>query len=189
MLNMDNLEEEQYLLENFIKADNKIIVHLYKSYLPCVTKYILNNGGIEEDARDVFQEALIVLYKQIKSKDISLTASLKTYIFSICRYRWLNNLRKNKRIESFNKEMELIDLNSDIIFQMEKAERYRLLQVHLSKLSPTDQKILNLYFQKKSTEEIADLLGLSKLYVKKQKYLSKRKLIKSIQSDLSYKEY
>lgn len=184
----EKLQNEHKLLDRFLKADSKVLTSFYHKYLPDVVGYVCRNGGNEEDARDIFQEALLVLYKQAKSKDFYLSASLKTYIFSICRFQWLKSIRKNKRIESLLEDVEIVDLNSDVIQLIEKAEKFVLLQSHLSKLSATSQQILDLHFQKYSTEEIADALGLSKLYVKKRKYESKKELTESMQNDSRYNE-
>ena len=183
------LINENNLLDSFKKSDSKTISYFYQAYLPGVMSYIKNNGGFEEDARDIFQEALMVLFKKAKSGKLILSCTLKTYIFSICRFQWLNSMRKTNRIEALGEKVEIADLGSDFIIELEKAEKYRLLQNHLSKLSITNQQILGLYFKKFTTEEIANELGLSKLYVKKMKYLSKKKLIESIKNDSCYKEY
>ncbi len=182
-LSGERLKEEQILLDGFVKSEREILLLFYESYLPIVINYIRKNGGNEEDARDVFQEALLVLYKQAKSGKFVLLASLKTYIFSICRHQWLKLLRKNQRVESFDESLEIIDLSSDIVQLVEKAERFRLLQTHLSKMSESSQQILNLHFQAYSTEEIANELGLSKLYVKKIKTEYLKELIESIWND------
>jgi RNA polymerase sigma factor (sigma-70 family) len=183
-LSGERLKEEQILLDGFVKSERKILLFFYESHLPIVINYIRKNGGNDEDARDVFQEALLVLYKQAKSGEFVLLASLKTYIFSICRHQWLKLLRKNQRVESFDESLEIIDLSSDIVQQVEKAEKFRLLQTRLSKMSESSQQILNLHFQNYSTEEIAHKLGFSKLEVKKRKEEFIKKLIESIWNDL-----
>ncbi len=184
----EKIQQDCELLEKFVKADNEILLYFYENYLPMVSRYICKNGGSEEDARDVFQEALMALYKQVKSGNFRLSASLKTYIFSICRYQWLKSFRKNERYESLPEDHTLIDLDSDAIKMLEKAEKFVLLQFHLSKLNSTGQLIMELYFKKYSTAKIAETLGLSKAYVKKRKYECKKELIKSIQNDLRFDE-
>lgn len=184
----EKFRNDHRLLDRFANSDSKILLYLYNTYLPGVVKYVCRNGGNEEDARDVFQEALMALYKQVKAGNLRLTASLQTYIFSICRYQWLKTIRKNKRIEQLVEGFEWIDLNSDIVGKIEKAERFTLLKSHLSKMSVSSQKILDLHFQKYSTDEIAQSLGLSKLYVKKKKYECKKELIESIRGDSRFKE-
>lgn len=184
----EKLDYEYNLLDRFTKADSDVLDLFYTTYLPGVMKYVCRNGGNEDDARDVFQEALLVLYKQANSGKFHLSSGLETYIFSICRFQWLKHLRKNNRIESLPENLELTDLNPDVFQVIEKAEKFVLLQSHLTKLSTTGQQILNLHFQKYSTEEIAETLGLSKLYVKKRKFECKKELIESMQNDLRFNE-
>jgi RNA polymerase sigma factor (sigma-70 family) len=184
----DILLNEKELLSSFLNADDKTVLFLYKTCLPSISKYICKNGGSQDDARDVFQEALMALYKQAKDSNFKLSASIKTYIFSICRYQWLKTLRKNKRIESLSENFDLPDIDNNIVNHLEKAERFVILQDHISKFSNNNRKILELHFQKYSTDEIADKLGLSRLYVKKKKFECKKQLTESLKRDLRYIE-
>ncbi len=97
-------------------------------------------------------------------------------------------MRKTKRIEPLADEFEMTKLDIDVINIIEKAEKFVLLWTHLSKLNSTSQQIMNLYFLKHSTQEIAKILGLSKQFVKKRKYEIKKELIESIQNDLRFQE-
>jgi RNA polymerase sigma factor (sigma-70 family) len=179
---------EKKLLSAFIKADNKTTLYLYKTCLPSVSNYICRNGGSDDDARDVFQEALLALYKQAQESTFVLTASIKTYLFSICRYQWLKTLRKNKRLEPLRENFDLPDINNNVIIHLEMAERFIILQDHISKFNGNSRKILELHFQKYSTNEIAQKLSLSKLYVKKKKFECKKQLTESLKMDLRCKE-
>ena len=188
LIPIERMSEENKLLKAFLEKDEDTILYMYKKYLPEISKYVCTNGGTHDDARDVFQEALMVLYKQGQDSKFELTASIKTYVFSICRYQWLKNLQKNKKIDSIKGALDLQDFNSNIISQLEKAEQFLILQDHISKFKGNNRKILELHLQKYSTNEIAKQLGLSRLYVRKKKYECKKQLIKSIKSDPRYKE-
>ena len=113
---------------------------------------------------------------------------MKTYLYAISRYQWLKTLRKNKKEERFIEGFDLPDMSSDIVRIMEKAEIFRILQKLLAKFNPNNRKILEMYFQKYSTEEIALKLNLSKQYVKKKKYECKKQLIEYIKIDNRLKE-
>ena len=184
----DRLCADNELLKAFMKADNEAILKLYKDCLPAVSKYICGNGGTHDDARDVFQEALMALYKQAQENEFELTARIKTYIFSICRFQWLKMLRKNKRMISIEDDFDSQDIGSNIIAHLERSERFLILQKHLYKLKGNNRKILELHFQKFSTDEIAQQLGLSRLYVKKKKFECKKQLINSIKMDTVFAE-
>ena len=58
-----------------------VLNRLYIGYFPMILQLILNNNGDEDDAKDVYQEAIIILYNKIKSGDFELSSKLKTYIY------------------------------------------------------------------------------------------------------------
>ena len=69
---------------------------LYKFYFPSVASYITQNQGSNEDAEDIFQEAIIVLLHKVRQSDFILTSSLKTYLYAVAKNLWLKKLRDNK---------------------------------------------------------------------------------------------
>jgi DNA-directed RNA polymerase specialized sigma24 family protein len=62
-----------------------VLKRLYTTYFPMILQLIINNNGDEDDAKDIYQEAIIVLYNKIKSGEFELSSKLKTYIYSVCR--------------------------------------------------------------------------------------------------------
>jgi RNA polymerase sigma factor (sigma-70 family) len=84
------------LLNMLRNEDNAAFEVLYQYYFPVISTYIVNNHGQNEDAEDIFQEAIIVLLQKVRQPGFLLTASLKTYLFSISRNLWLKYLRDNK---------------------------------------------------------------------------------------------
>ena len=76
---------EQQLLTGLAKNDARAIENIYKSNFSTIQAFILNNNGSYDDARDIFQEAMIVLYENAKNESFVLTCQIKTYLYSICR--------------------------------------------------------------------------------------------------------
>jgi DNA-directed RNA polymerase specialized sigma24 family protein len=73
------------------------IKRLYVAYFPMVLQLIVNNNGTADDAKDIYQEAIIVLYNKIKKGDFELNSKLKTFIYSVCRRLWLKRLSQMNR--------------------------------------------------------------------------------------------
>lgn len=78
--------------------NNEAFEILYKFYYPSVKNFITKNNGSVDDAKDIFQETLIVLLEKVSQDDFNLTSSLKTYIFAIGSNLWLKKLRDSKKI-------------------------------------------------------------------------------------------
>src|ERR1700750_849043 len=62
-----------------------------------VLQLIINNNGNEDDAKDIYQEAIIILYNKVKAGDFELSSKLKTFIYSVCRRLWLKRLGQMSR--------------------------------------------------------------------------------------------
>ena len=65
-----------------------------------VQRYVRQNQGTTDEANDVFQDTLLVLMANIGEPDFQLTASLKTYVFSISKHLWLKHLKQKQKFVS-----------------------------------------------------------------------------------------
>lgn len=85
---------EQALLKGLAENDSKAIETIYKDNFNMVQNYILNNNGTYDEARDIFQEAMIALYEKAQTDSFVLTCRINTYVYSICRRLWLKRLQQ-----------------------------------------------------------------------------------------------
>ena len=187
MVEYSNLE----LLNGIHRNDTIVLQFIYKSFYSNINFFIKKNNGDEDDANDIFQEAIIIIYRKLKGNELIVDCSFDTYLYSVCRFLWLKELEKRK-IEKENIQdnhefnNEIYDDALEII--IDKNERYKLYQKHFALLGKDCQKILRLYFEKVPLQNIADIMGFkSEKYAKKRKFSCKEYLIKSIKQDLQYK--
>ncbi|HRS54452.1 MAG TPA: sigma-70 family RNA polymerase sigma factor [Bacteroidales bacterium] len=179
------------ILNGISNKDEKILEYLYDRYLPMIRFYITSNSGNEDDAWDIFQEAVVIILKKNKNKDLELTSSFKTYFYAICKNIWLKELSKRKfKAENYIEETELsYNLVDEKIEEYITDFKVRLFQRSFVKLSKDCQKVLILFFKKISLKDIAKIMGYkSEKYAKKRKYQCKERLVEIIQSDPLYKE-
>jgi len=181
------------LLRGILRNNSLILRHIYKAYFHTIYSFVTNNKGGSDEANDIFQEAIIVIYRKIKEDNLLLSnSSFETYLFSVCRLLWLKQLqyRKESIVTS-----EDIDPYSDQIFEddlselIQKNERYKLFQDHFQKLGKDCQKILQLFFEKVAIKQITEIMGyVSDSYTKKRKHQCKEYLVKSIKQDNEFKK-
>jgi DNA-directed RNA polymerase specialized sigma24 family protein len=57
-----------------------------------MTKMVMSNSGTEQEAKDIYQEALVVFWQKSTSKKLVLTSKISTYIYSICQNLWRKEL-------------------------------------------------------------------------------------------------
>ncbi len=71
---MRNYSDEQ-ILKGILRHDNLILQYIYKEYYYKVSFFIKKNQGNEDDANDIFQEAIIVIYRKLKENDLIFAKS------------------------------------------------------------------------------------------------------------------
>ena len=86
------LQPDEELLASLKKGDERALGMLYKLHFPMILHFIVSNSGTEQEAKDIYQEAIIILYENIQRDDFELTCKIKTYIYSVCRRQWLKKL-------------------------------------------------------------------------------------------------
>ena len=186
---MKRLSDEE-IIAGLRKRDNRVLQYIYKNTYNPVKQLILNNAGSENDAEDIFQEALIIIFKKLKEdQKFELTSAFTTYVYSISRLLWLKNLRNIKKIEidPLNRDHEeKIEFEPPSPVQ-DKDLRMAIYQRTLLQLPEDCQNILRLTAQDLTSSEIASQLGFrSEGYVRKRRHFCKEYLINKIKEDADY---
>lgn len=180
--------DDYILIEGIRDGDNKIILQIYQLYFDRIRVFIENNSGKENDALDIFQDALMILYQKSKDPSFQLSSSLYTYLFAICKNQWFKQLKKNSyQDRTISDDLVLID-KERILDAIYEKERYQLYRQKFKTLGENCQQILNLFFEGKSMREIASLMNISEKYARKRKFSCKEKLINAIKNDHTYNE-
>jgi RNA polymerase sigma factor (sigma-70 family) len=183
---------DEAIIDGLKRRDSGIIRYIYKEYYPTIKFLITTNSGTETDAEDVFQDALVVLFRKIARENLVLTSSFKTFLYSICRNLWLQRLDRRVFSNEFLEMEDLGEIQENQFFEQpeDENEKYRLFQQHFLRLSEDCQKILKLFLGKTSLKEIADIMGFkTEKYAKTRKFMCKEKLKNSIINDPGFKKY
>lgn len=153
-----------------VGKQDKAFLKLYKNY-PQVEKLILSKGGSKEDAKDVFQEALIIFYEKVRGTDFKLTSSIGTYLYSVCRFIWKNATNKRNKTVSISIEFTS-DEEAEFQEAIEREEKFMQIESVLSQIGEKCLKLLKLfYYDGLKMKEIATKVGLkSEKVAKNQKY-------------------
>jgi len=173
------------ILDGIRVKNNDILAFVYKEYYPFIKKYILNNSGNKQDAEDIFQETIVMIYRKVEEGQLSLDCSFKTYIYSVCRILWLKELETKNLLRKDNLEPRKMD-ELDVKYLLEDGdlEKKKLIQEHVLRLDENCRRILSLFYDGASIEEITEIIGTkSTLYTKLIKFKCKEKLIESLKKD------
>ena len=176
-------------IEGIVKGDHRRIKKIYEQYHKAILQLVETNKGTAEDARDVFQEALMLIYQKAQKPDFQLTSSFFTYFYAICRNIWFNKRKKRSFGEvTLSDEMTSM-IENESSDELEQNEQYVLYRKKFLLLGNDCQQVLRMYMEKISMQEIMKKMGYGSLsYTKKRKFKCKEQLIKMIEKDPAFKE-
>lgn len=165
--------QEKDLLARLAQNDKEAVETIYKQHYNMVQTLVINNSGSSDDARDVFQEALIVLYEKVKTGTFELNCLLKTYIYSVARRLWLKRLSQLQKFvpEAQNLD-EAVQVDDQIEVHEQKNADFQMMERAMQHLGEPCKGLLEAYYlQKKNMVEIADIFGYTNAdNAKNQKY-------------------
>lgn len=179
--------DHQYIA-GILNHDKKILEKIYREYLSKITTMVKRNNGSADEAKDIFQEAIIIIFRRAKEADFELTQTFYSYLYAVARYLWLRQLKKKHR--------QVIELDSsntpedehDIVKEIEEREQKKLFREKLEELGEECKKVLKQFFLGVPLKEIAIDLNYTENYIKKKKFNCKEALVKKIRSDRRFKE-
>jgi RNA polymerase sigma factor (sigma-70 family) len=176
--------DEKELFDRICKGDEKALEFIYKKYYRMMTKLVITNSGTEDEARDVYQDALVVFWQKARSGNLVLTSKISTYVYSICQNLWRKELDRKKRLSNEEKDSsESLDLDG--------PEREKIIARCMEQLGETCRKVLTYYyFDEMSMQEIADKLGFANTdTAKTKKYKCKQKLDELVKAQYTEQDF
>ncbi|WP_028981770.1 RNA polymerase sigma factor [Sporocytophaga myxococcoides] len=166
--------------------DKEVIPHLYKKVFPLVENYIRKNSGRKEDASDVFQDCLLLFYKQVIKNTFDPKYKVYGYLYRISINLWINKIKKEQRIQ-------YLEAVGDEAFEEEPSPWDRPPErtdenVIKSLFSGIGEKcvelLTNTVYYNLLMEDIMIRMGFSSVdAVKMQQQRCKQKLIKEIENN------
>ena len=173
--------ESQEIIDGILNGSSVVLDRLYQLYFPMVVKLVTRNNGTEDDAKDIFQEALMVLYDKIQRKDLTLSSSFKTYLYAVCKNLWLKSLyKKDRYMYSISDLEDSMLLEEDISIHAEADRQFMQMENALEQLGePCRTIITDFYIHNRSMQDICTKFGYTNAdNAKNQKYKCLQRLKK-----------
>ncbi len=157
------------------KALNQATDALYHSAFASIKAYILKNSGTEEEADDLFQDALVILYMRIRKGAFESKSSLNTYLYAVAKNLWLKQLRKKGGQASSLPPFDEVAHPEELVLQQNQVTIRQVLAL-IDK--DCRQLLMNFYFDRMSFKQIQAQFGLgSEAAAKNKKYRCLRKVV------------
>lgn len=189
-MDKNKVHPDQIYIDGLASNDSAVIQSIYKKFVPKVVMFVMNNSGDRDQAQDVVQEILILLFNQAKGNSLTLTCPFDAYFFLLCKRKWLNELKKtsNKGVTIIEDAVSMNESAHELIGQTEEFdEKQHLFDTMFQKLGDKCKELLKLSFEIKSMEEVAEKLNVTYGYVRKKKSLCVGQLTQWIQEAKNFK--
>lgn len=175
-------EIDNFLIQGLLEGKSESFERLYEDYFPVISKMIVKNSGSTEEAQDIFQEAVVILYDKVSRNELTLTSQLRTYLYAICHRLWLKELnsRNKKMSEVSTSEFDIPTVEEDIEMHAIINNRFEIMESSLSSLgNPCEDIIRDFYLNNLNMQQISDKFGYSNAdNAKNQKYKCLQRLKK-----------
>ena len=181
------LTQDARLLDLIRRGDEGALVTLYRSCRRPVVAMVLGNSGTMDDADDILQEAVVVLWERIRAGRFEASARLETFVYATARNLWLRRLARARREVSAALDDDAIENQEPPVLEtMIQEEGSRIIADALESLGDPCRTLLILfYWEERPMEEIAGMLGFANAdTAKSKKYQCKKAL-----EQLIYKRY
>jgi RNA polymerase sigma factor (sigma-70 family) len=171
-------------------SDSKVLNLLYKTSLPQIVKYISQNNGDSSEAKDIFQDAVITLFRHVKLGKFDETKEVNAFLYAISRNMWINRVKKrNKQFDISDVQLENIQESPFTVVVAKDKED--LIDELMTNIGENCKQILKyVIYDSYNMKEIAKLMNFTGENVAKSThYRCKQKLMEFVSGNQTLINY
>ncbi|NBP68832.1 MAG: sigma-70 family RNA polymerase sigma factor [Cytophagia bacterium] len=163
---------DEPLVSELRKKSNVALQQLYKAHYPMVLNLVLSNNGTEQEAKDIYQEAIIHFYGRLQQTEFVLTCKIRTYLYAVSRKLWLRRLVARKKELRIETGETFVSIDEEIAEFDSKEKEFKAMEASLGQLGEPCKTILeDFYLRNQTMEEITNKFGYTNTdNAKNQKY-------------------
>lgn len=164
---------------------------IYAEHYPFILNYVKRNKGDNEEAADLFQDSIIVLYNNLRYNHLELTCAIRTYLYSVAKNLWLKKLRKRGRETTVDSFEERVEIGADQMSYLLSSEKSSYILKLIASLGEQCRQILTyFYYDQKQMVDIALLMEFgSDQVAKNKKHKCMKKLKEKILNSTTYRQF
>lgn len=174
------------IIECLRNRQSYVVRYLSDRYMPMIRLMLFHMGGSAEDAKDIFQDGLMIMLEKIDDNSFSLTCKFKTFFYCVCENLWKAVLVKRHSATNYFARRIDTDNISDFTESLDNSLYQTIFTEVFESLDVVSKKILKLYWHEISPQEIAQKLGYTYGYVRKKKCEAQGELIEKIKNHPDY---
>jgi len=155
---MANTAIQENQVKDQTQSREMLLMELYQQAFPMAARYMSRMGGSFEEAKDIFQDALVIYYEQVVVAEAAPRQNARAYLLGISKHLWNKRFKEKSRDVSLDTS-DRLNIEPDPEYQEVSASR--LLRL----LHTAGRKCMELlsafYYEKLPMEELAKRYGFS----------------------------
>lgn len=177
---------DKEIIECLRNRQSYVVTYLSTRFMPMIKLMVYQMGGSIEDAKDIFQEGLMIMLEKLDNKDFVLTCKFKTFLYCVCENLWKSVLIKRQAATNYLTRNVNSEDEKDFTELLDNKLYETIFRDVFESLDDVSKKILALYWQDKSPMEISKSLGYTYGYVRKKKCEAQGELIEKVKRHPDY---
>jgi RNA polymerase sigma factor (sigma-70 family) len=169
--------------------DEKAIGLLYDESFRKIRDFVRKNSGNLEDAEDMFQDAILVLFKHVQTGKYDNKHDLDGFLYTVARNLWINKIKRDSKKSILKNDYD-VSSGEQFYTQVLDNERSNQIMNTFSQIGEKCKEILTMvvYFDF-SMKEVCEKLGYpNENAAKTQHYKCKQKLIELVGQNGAFKQ-
>ena len=179
---------DQHIIDRIRNREDAAFKYLQVKFQDSIRMMVIEMGGSQEDAKDVFSEGLIALIRLVDREDFELNCKLGTLVYALCNKSWKQHLEKQVAVRNYHVRKLETSPEWDFTEETDQHLYQEIFWESFKKLERVCQEILEGYLKEISPKDIAVKLGYSYAYIRKRKSMCHSFLMKMIQGHPTFRK-
>jgi len=180
------IDSEKQVLQRILENDRTVLGEIFMRYERMISSHIQSNGGNHDDAEDILQESIIVVWQQVTSGRFEPNARISTFLMAVAKNKWLAELRRRRHLTSEEGIVDQVTDDPDPLEEVMVGEQSTQFLRAFEQIQAVCRQLLTLYyFEERSMNDIAGIMHFANSDVAKSK---KYQCIKALEKLLRRRE-
>lgn len=131
---------------------------LYEQAFPTTAHFVSKMGGSFQEAKDVFQDALLLYYEKLQNPGFELQTTAEAYILGISKHLWIRKFKQQRLKVSLSEAERSISIPEEYPASVDDQ---KLLQLLLRSGHKCMALLRAFYYEKLPMKQIAGAFGYS----------------------------
>ncbi|MGI9191349.1 MAG: RNA polymerase sigma factor [Chitinophagaceae bacterium] len=168
-------QDDDVLIRSLASGQSDALQYIYKTIYPTVEKMVFKMNGGTDEAYDIFQDTITIVYEKARRGNLTLSCRFSTYVVAIAKHLWLKNRSGKKKnpisvpFEAIEQHLPLAEITQD--FQQMENNVALLSRCFQEIGEPCASLLKAFYLQNKTMQAITEEFGYTNAdNAKTQKY-------------------